>query len=165
MLVFESLLSVFCTIFGAQNCVLGLIVDHVGLTSVLIWTPTIGKIVKKCRKVLMESITGNVRLNKYNSGPARTWKSDNSCKRNACFQESYLSWKCHQHCTKMFPKSIHNGPKSAKRPLWETKKVPKDDKEWHEGANAIWKLWNSAQLERDSRNGGAKKYINCPSYD
>ena len=62
MLVLESFLSVFWAIFGAQNGALGLIVDHVGFTSVFTWAPKIDKIVKKCRKVLMESITGNVRL-------------------------------------------------------------------------------------------------------
>ena len=79
MLVLESFLSVFWVIFGAQNGALGLIVDHVGLTSVLIWTPKIDKIVQKCRKVLMENITGNVRLKKYNSGPSQTSKSDVLC--------------------------------------------------------------------------------------
>ena len=69
MLVFESFLSVFWAIFGAQNGALGLIVDHVGLTSVLIWTPKIDKIVNKCRKVLMEHITGNVRLKSTTQDP------------------------------------------------------------------------------------------------
>ena len=129
MLVFESFLNVFWAIFGAQNGALGLIVDHVGLNSVFISTPKIDKIVKKCRKVLMENITGNVKLKKYNSGPSKTSKNHVLCKRNACFRESYLSWKCHQNCTKMPPKSLQNGPKSAKRPSWESKKVPKDDTE------------------------------------
>ena len=128
MLVLESFLSIFWVIFGAQNGALGLIVDHVGLTSVLIWTLKIDNIVQKCRKVLMENITGNVRLKKYNSAPSQTSKSDVSSKRNACFQGSYLSWKCLQNCTKMCSKSFQHGPKSAKRPPWESKKVPKDDK-------------------------------------
>ena len=165
MLVFEFFLSVFWAIFGGPNGALGLIVDHVGLTSVLIWTPKIDKIVKKCRKALMQNITGNVRLKKYNSGPSQTSKSDVSSTRNACFQGSYLSWKCRQNCTKMCPKSFQHGPKSAKRPPWESKKVPKDDKEWHEGANAIWKLWKSTRIERKPDPSGAKNYLNCQSYD
>ena len=76
MLDFECLLGVFWVIFGAQNGALGLIVDHVGLTSVLIWTPKVDKIVKNCRKVSIENITGNVSLKKYNSGPSQTSKSD-----------------------------------------------------------------------------------------
>ena len=50
MLDFECLLDVFWVIFGAQSAALGLIVDHVGLTLVLIWTPKVDKIVEKCRK-------------------------------------------------------------------------------------------------------------------
>ena len=129
MLVLESFLSVFWVIFGAQNGALGLIVGHVGLTSVLIWTPKIDNIVQKCRKVFMENITGNVRLKKYNSAPSQTSKSGVSSTRNACFQASDLSWKFPQNCTKVSPKFFQNGPKSTKRPPWESKKVPKDDKE------------------------------------
>ena len=73
MLVFDSFLSVFCAIFGAQNGALGLIVDHVGLTSVLLWTPKIDKIVKKYRKVSMENVTKEINLNKYAS--IRSWMS------------------------------------------------------------------------------------------
>ena len=79
MLVFESFFNVFWAIFGAQNCAFGLIVDHVGLISVLIWTPKIDKIVNKCVKVLTEHITGNVKLKKYNSEPSQTSNSDVSC--------------------------------------------------------------------------------------
>ena len=50
MLVFESFLNVFWAIFGVQNGALGLIVDHDGLTSVLIWTPKIDEIVKTMQK-------------------------------------------------------------------------------------------------------------------
>ena len=50
MLVFESFLSVFWAIFGGQNGALGLIVDHIGLISVLIWTPKLVKIVKNAEK-------------------------------------------------------------------------------------------------------------------
>ena len=126
MLVFESFLNVFWAIFGAQNGALGLIVDHVGLNSVFISTPKIDKIVKKCRKVLMENITGNVKLKRYNSGPSQTSKSDVSSTRNArIILILEMSLKLHQNVSQI----LQNGPKSAKRPSWESKKVPKDDTE------------------------------------
>ena len=49
MLAFESLLGVFWTTFGAQNGALGLFVDHIGLTSVAIWSIKVDKITEKCR--------------------------------------------------------------------------------------------------------------------
>ena len=47
MLAFESLSGVFWTTFGAQNGALGLIVEHVRVTSVLIWTLKVDRIGKK----------------------------------------------------------------------------------------------------------------------
>ena len=60
---------------------------------------------------------------------------------------------------------FQNGPKSGKRPPLERKKVSKDETECHEAANALSKLWNGTQIERDSRKGGAKNHLNCQSYD
>ena len=51
MLAFESLLGIFWINFVVQNDALGFIVDHIGLTSVLIWTPKVDKIVNNCTKV------------------------------------------------------------------------------------------------------------------
>ena len=65
----------------------------------------------------------------------------------------------------MVPKWCQNGPVSVKRPPLESKKVTKDAIACHEAANAISKLWNGTRLERDPRNGGAKNYLNCQSYD
>ena len=91
MLAFESLLGVFWTTFGAQNGALGLVVDHIWLTLVPIWSLKVDKIVKKYRKVSIEIRTGNISLQKYNSGPSQTSKSGVSSTRNACFQQSHVS--------------------------------------------------------------------------
>ena len=165
MLAFESLSGVFWTTFGGQNGALGLIVGHVGATSVLIWAPKVGKIGKKCRKVSMENVTKEITFKKYTSGPSWMSKSDVSCTRNACFQESYLSWKCHQNRSNMAPKCSQNGPKSTKRPPLERKKTTKDATACQQAANAVSKLWNSLRIERKPRHVGAKKYLNCQSYD
>ena len=127
MLAFEFLSGVFWTTFGAQNGALGLIVGHVGVTSVLIWAPKVDEIGKKCRKVSMENVTKEITFKKYTSGPSWMSKSDVSCTRNACFQESYLSWKCHENSTQIAPKCLQNGPKSIKRLPLDSKKGPKDD--------------------------------------
>ena len=64
MLAFESLLGVFWTTFGAQKCALGLVVDHIEVTSVSMWSLKVDTIAKNYRKVSIELRTGNNKLAK-----------------------------------------------------------------------------------------------------
>ena len=50
MLAFESLSGVFWTTFGAQNGALELILEHIGLISMLICTPKVDQIDKNAEK-------------------------------------------------------------------------------------------------------------------
>ena len=125
MKAFESLLGVLWAIVGARNGALGLLVDHFGLSSALIWIPKVDKMFNNCTKVSMKSTTKEVTSKKCTQDSPGCQKVMFRLDETHVFKNHTYPGNVIKIAPKCFPNPSKMDPRALKDRHGRAKRCPK----------------------------------------